>query len=382
MSLDVHPPAFAAMLGDALAVEDAEGSPRAAILRRHYLDLMPAMRAAQLDPSRQPQATFLHAPLDLDRLPRMRAALTALFALLERCGVAPEPALPGASFADLVARHSTLAALYAATYYGDFMPFLYAYPADLDAFARELAAGDTLDGVLDRRFTTPLIHELSHFGRARTTLLPLYLDECIAAHVGVHVWPELAYPRPGEDNGIYATPWLAQVGQALAAVVGLAPLVRAHAGAASWDDVLPAGLRAAARERGVRDYLAHRGPHLLSDNFRPEPWLELIYQHGGEPAESEADHATLVDALRAMCLDNELVGATYRTRSRLPRGPVRIDVAARRVTAPGGPHDPRGLAYALPPALCRRWQESGITDHSIEIGELGAIPDIAHVLRG
>ncbi len=375
-----QPPAFAEMLGAAIAQEERDGSGRAEVLRRHYLELMPGMRAAQLDPTLEPQATFMHHRLDLARLPRLRGALERLYALLARCDVPPAAALPAPSPDELVARFPTLATLYAQTYYGAFMPMLHAYPADLAACARELDEA-SVDEVLDRRLTAPVVHELSHFRRSRVALLPLYLDECIAAHVGVLVLPELAYPAPGEDNGLYATPWLSQVGQALARVVGLAPLVRAHTGVVPWDDVLPPGMRDRARELGWRDYLRHRGPHLLSNNFEPEPWLELVLA-GREPPESDEDLDVLADGLRAMCLRNEIVDGTFRASTALPRGPVRIDPVARKMTAPGSACDPVPLAYWIPPALARRWQDAGIAEHTVEIGAIEAIAGLAHVLRG
>src|SRR6476469_6589938 len=132
------PPAFAEFLGAAIAEEDREGSPRAAALRRHYLEIMPALRAEQLDPRREPQATLLHAPLDLARLPRLAGALARLYARVAEHGIDPARVLPAPSPAELVARHPTVAALYVETYYGACMPLLYAYPGDLASFAREL----------------------------------------------------------------------------------------------------------------------------------------------------------------------------------------------------------------------------------------------------
>src|SRR5687767_15055836 len=87
------PPAFAEMLAAALAQERRDGAGRDATLRRHYLDLMPALRTAQLDPSLRPQAALFHAPLDPARLPRLVAALDRLYDLVARAGVPAERAL-------------------------------------------------------------------------------------------------------------------------------------------------------------------------------------------------------------------------------------------------------------------------------------------------
>jgi hypothetical protein len=379
------PPALAVMLERVLAEEDRADGARAALLRRHYLELMPALRAEQLAPDREPQATFMHARLELRALPRLAGALDRLASLLARCGVPPERALPASSPGELLARFPTLAELYPTTSYGGVMPMLYAYPAELAAFARELE-GATLHEVIDRRLTGPLVHELSHLGRSRSGPLPPYLDECIAAHLGVLVLPELAYPAPGEDNGLYATPWLSQVGQALARAVGLEPLLRAHAGVVPWDGVLPEGLLDEVWRLAWQDYLTHRRPHLLGDSFDPDPWLELIAaaeSPGAEPAQDELQ--ALTDGLRAMCLHNELVEGTFRTSTRPPRGPIRIELDARpvvKMSAPGGPHDPVPLAYAVPPAIVRRWRAAGLTAHAVELAAIEAIPDAARLLWG
>src|SRR6185503_10828965 len=112
-------------------------------------------------------------------------------------------------------------------------------PADLAHFAR---APGSLDEIIDRYLSAPLIHELTHLHRRRQ-VFPLYLDECVAGWLGVHVLPQLAYPDG--DEGLYAAPWFAQVGQALVRVAGLENVLRAHAGVVPWRDALPDGLGAA-----------------------------------------------------------------------------------------------------------------------------------------
>ena len=83
--------------------------------------------------------------LDWARLPRMRTAIGALFALIADHGAGV--AIGGADTADLLfARTRTLAQLYARTHYGGCMPLLYGYPADLHAvtvysFAARAPAG-------------------------------------------------------------------------------------------------------------------------------------------------------------------------------------------------------------------------------------------------
>ena len=193
--------------------------------------------------------------------------------------------------------------------------------------------------------------------------------------------PELAYPAPGEDNGLFAAPWIAQVGRALARVVGLAPLLRAHAGIVPWADVLPAPLLDGVVRLGWSEYLAARAPHFLSDNLHPARWLALIYGAAPSPEDPDEDGAHLADALRAMCLDNHQVELSYRVRTRPPPRPIRVDLAAGWMTTPGGPHDPAGLGYHLPPAWARRLHASGIADFFIDLRDPGVIPELASVLR-
>jgi hypothetical protein len=389
------PPAFAATLAAAVAQERRDGSGRDELLLRHYFELMPAMRAEQLDPARAPQAALFHAPLDLARMPRLAGALARLYALLARSGVPAERALPAGSPDELVARFPSIAAIYRETYYGAFMPLLYGYPADVARAARDLERAPVHE-VLDRHLAAPVIHELSHLGRRRDALLPLYLDECVAAHVGVLSLPELAWPAPGEDNALYATPWFSQVGQALARAVGLEALVRAHAGVAGWEHVLPAGFLAGARRLGWEDYLERRGPHFLSDNFHPDPWLKLVYlarqasraeldelpwRDVPVPPERDDDVDVIADALRSMCLDNFQEAGSFRARLRAPVD-VELDLEGCRATAAGGPFDPPRLAHHLPPAWARRRaRETGAARLAVRLDDPGAIPALAAVLR-
>jgi hypothetical protein len=259
------------------------------------------------------------------------------------------------------------------------MPLLYGYPADLAFFARALAVASPVE-VIDRHLVAPLVHELAHLAPSRGGGLPLYLDECVAGHLGVLALPELAYPAPGEDNGLFAAPWIAQVGRALARVVGLAPLLRAHAGVAAWSDVVLPALLGSLVELGWREYLEARAPHFLSDNLHPARWLALIYA-APPPEDAAEDAAHLGDALRAMCLDNHQVELAYRVRTRPPPHPIRVDLAAGWMTTPGGPHDPAGLGYHLPPAWARRVHASGISEFFIDLRDPGAIPEVATVLR-
>ncbi len=393
----VLPSAFAEMLAVAIALEfeDVAALPsvspadlarvaaaraRAAQLHRHYLEIMPAQRQAQLA-----AGGLLQMPLDWHELPRLSAIIDRMYAVLADAGVAGEDGLGFPSASEFRAASPTLAAIYERTYYGGFMPLLYGAPADLAHATRQLASSGPMQ-VIDRCLAVPILHELSHLGRRRAAILPIHMDECIAGWLGVHVFSELAYPAAGEDNALYATPWFAQIGQALARVVGVAPLVRAHAGVVPWADVIPARILDGALRLGWQDHLARRPPHFLSDAFHPGPWLDLILDGAVALPENEFDAAILADGLRAMCLRNHQVALSFRVAQRVPTA-IEIDLhgsltGRASITAPPGADgwDPVPLAYFFPPSVARRLQGMGIAGFSVEVADLGAIPEVVSVI--
>ena len=396
------PSALRGFLAAAVAVERGEATAdsveRADRLVRHYTDAMPRMRVAQLAGTDEPGATLFHAPLDWDRLPRLAAAIDRLYALLAEAGVQGGEALGAASADALRASAPTLAALYRRTHYGGFMPLLYGYPADL-AYAHGRGAADGRDvlATIDRYLTAPIVHELCHFAPGRTALAPPHLDECVAGWLGVHVHPELAYPSGEHDDALYAAPWLAQVGQAVARGFGIAPLVRAHAGGDRA--ALPEPFVAAAARLGRDDWRARRPLHFLSDTFAPAPWvaLALTTAAGRSPAgatlatlaatplaaltlpeDPAFDRAIVEDGLRAMCLASTQIAGSFRTRGRLPDGAIAIDAAACAIIAPGrGALDPVVPRYWLPPAVATRIAGHRLAGYALHLGALAAIPDAA-----
>lgn len=380
------PPDFGALLERALRLEEAEQAPgweaRVETLLTHYLDLMPAMRTRQVATSAEPNATLFHTPLDPARLPRLRAGLDGLFALVAGAGVAPSRVFGVADVDGLFASRPTLADLYARTYFAGAMPILYGFPADLAAARAELDRGDDAHAVIDRRFAAPLVHELSHLHRDRVPLSPPYLDECVAGHLGVLALPELEIPATGEDNALYMAPWFAHTGRTVARVVGRDALIRAHAGAVLWAEVLPGGLGDAWDALGWEDYTSRRGVHFLGDPFDPEPWLKALFLAAagalpetpgraalavipwaavpiGPPDAADVD--LLAAALRAACLRPSLEGGAYRVRRARARGPVVVDLEACvvRVDAPPDPLEPVPLSLLAPPALAAALRHRG-----------------------
>jgi hypothetical protein len=92
------------------------------------------------------------------------------------------------------------------------------------------------------RIAAGLFHDLSHGRSTRVALFPPNLDECITAYLGVRAAPNLLVPEPGEDNALQEFGWYAQVGQALARVVGWDRLLQAYTGVQSWSAVLSPAL--------------------------------------------------------------------------------------------------------------------------------------------
>jgi SAM-dependent methyltransferase len=377
---------------------DAAAAARADQLVRHYTDAMPRMRVAQLAGTTEPGAALFHTRLDWARLPRLGGAIDRLFAVLADAGVAGGPALGAASADEFRARTPTLAALYERTHYGGFMPLLYGFPADLAYFAaRGVAEHRDVLATIDRYLTAPIVHELCHFAPGRDVAWAPHLDECIAGWLGAHVHPELAYPAGDHDDALYAAPWLAQVGQAIARAFGIARLVRAHAG--GDPAALPAGFVAAAARLGWDDWRARRTLHFLSDTFAPAPWVALALAAGaGQPVTGATvatlaawplaalalpddpafDRAIVEDALRAMCLTSAQVAGSFRTRAQVPADAIAIDAAACAVVAGGrGALDPVAPRYWLPPAVAARITARQRSGYTLRLGALAAIPEAA-----
>ncbi len=395
----VLPAPLALELAHAIALERREGNAtRIENIFRHYTDVMPAQRVAQLA---EPDA-LLREPLVWDRLPRLRAAIDRLYAVLDEASVDCTPALGAPTANAFRARTPTLAVLYARTHYGGAMPLLYGNRDDLAYFTNH--GGLDLTAAIDRYLTTPIVHELCHLAPGRDALHPLHLDECVAGWLGVYCHPEFAYPEVGHDDAIFAAPWLSQIGQSLARAFGIRPLVRAHAGAEPWDAALPAEFVDAAARLGWADWCERRTLHFLSDTMDPAPWVALALVAGAGrsldgvtlrglagtplveladelPADPAFDRAIVEDALRAMCLDNALIEGSLRARTSLPATPIAIDPRACTVIgARRGEVDVVPPRYWLPPAVGARIVATGAARYTLHLHDLAAIPAAAAAL--
>ena len=208
--------------------------------------------------------------------------------------------------------------------------------------------------------------------------LPPHLDECIAGWLAVYAWPEFAYPAPGHDDAIYAAPWLSQIGQAFARAFGIAPIVRAQAGAIAWEAALSTPVVEKLARAAWDDWTARRTSHFLSDTFDPDPWVALA----GVPLTfTDFDRAIVGDALRAMCLDNVQIDGSFRARTRVPDAAIVIDARTARVTCTTrSAVDRVSPRYWLPPAVAARILARGHAGYELWLGSPEAIPAVVATL--
>ncbi len=374
----------------------AETNGKDQTVANHYFETMPRLRVEQLVSLAEPNRTLFHTPLNWSLLPRLSGAIDRLFELLGRDAKA---AIGSTSAASFRSDRPTLNLLFQSTYYGGFMPLLYAYPADLAAIGQRLEGGLPLMAAIDRHLAAPLVHELSHFGPNRRAIFPPYLDECIPAFLGTLLLKGTVWPEEHENDALFGGPWLVQVGQALARTIGLGPLVRAHAGLVQWDTVLPSSLAERLLELGWEEHSAHGSIHFLTSRQRPEPWMKLFFLAASGVAleswtldrldllpwcdippgnEAPEDMAILENALRTMCLFNQRTEGTFRVVPCAPNSLVTIDLDRCQVgvQCTAGACDEASIRYLFPPALAVRLRAAGVAGFRMEISNLDAIAEM------
>lgn len=282
------PRGFAETLARCLALADDTTRLHLDLL---YFDAVPSAHLTLFAARGDPHAWLFHTPLRLASLPRLEHAITRLRDRLAAACEAldrplPEDAWPWQPW--LAGATPTLAELYAETYFGRMQPL---FGADAHALARlhQETADLPLEArwaVVDRHFASPIFHELMHFSPERVALSPPYLDEAVAAALGVLFDPASALPASEDEPSLLGWPTFAQVGRALTRAFGEDPILLAHAGLLDWDDVLPRGLRAAFVSLHTALFTAAPASHLHPDPARPERWSRLIYlaARGIDPA--------------------------------------------------------------------------------------------------
>lgn len=250
-------------------------------LEQHYCVTMPALLREQL------KGRVFGVALSLSRMPRLRAALDALFALVADAGLSCEACLGAATPAKLLDGR-TLGEVYSRCHFGRSMPMLYAS-----------APPDDVDPVdwIESRLVGPLVHELSHLLTGAPPA-PANVHESLAAWIGSEAWPAQIWPEEGAFDAIPGTAYFAVVGGWIARAVGRSEALRVQAGVLDLRDVLGPACAEALRLYGFLPFLATGAPHLLADAFHPARWWKLIDLHR-DPSLSDEFQARHVAPLLA-----------------------------------------------------------------------------------
>src|SRR5260221_6018930 len=239
-------------------------------LAAYYCDRMPAMLVDQMLRGDDFARRLLWMPLDLDRLPRLSAALDGLFAVLGE----DAPALLGAgSPRELISKRPHAAALAAPTLLGNGLPLVGAWPAERELINAQ--GGDhphaepsacssgglrhASDVAFDLRLSGGLVHELCH-GLQRPLDAPpppWMVLEAAALLLGSLAFPRHVFPRePGE--AVPGVSLFVLLGQCLSRLFGRRALLRTLFEAAPLENVFgpaaPTALPNAARD----DWLLRR----------------------------------------------------------------------------------------------------------------------------
>ena len=370
---------------DAIAAASLARPSSEPALFQHYTQAMPAMMQQQ---RREPLFATRLEPL---RLPRLGRGPEALFELVARAGAQCSVALGAATPAALLRLRPTLGAFYAGCHFGGSMPMLYASPGDLAGLG---SSGEQSPiEIIDARFASPLVHELSHLHASDPDLVPApaNLHEALAAFLGSEAFPD-------QIDGADALPGAAHfaaVGGWLARAIGLDACARAQAGLLDLRDALGPACAEALRLYGWSNFLETGAPHLLADAFAPGRWWKLIDLHReaalarevserlaapmlrGEavpkaawdawldglrwqdlPAWRDAacaqDEALALRARTALPVRAERQGLTFRAVRRELPGPLVLDRDRCELRAPWPGPDAVGAPPCLPypPALC------------------------------
>jgi len=360
-------------------------------LEAHYCVAMPSMLADQLRRAGGSEEKLFGARIDLRRMPRLRAGLESLFALVASAGLQCDSVL-GATTPAALADGRAWGEIYTKCHFGRSMPMLYAYPGDL------VSDRDPLDWI-ESRYVGPLVHELSHF-HAACVPAPANLHEALAAWIGSEAWPAQLWPEPGDEDTLPGGSFFAAVGGWIARAVGEPQALHVQAGLLDLRDALGAPCAEALRLYGFLPFLETGAPHLLSDAFQPARWWKLIDLHrepklahdfherlvapllrspppAGEPLQQkwnaaldalswrelpsfrdeprEIDRKLALRAERALHVRAVRSGMTFHSARESPPGPLQLDKDRCELRAPWPGADAVGAppVFPFPPALCR-----------------------------
>jgi hypothetical protein len=348
----------------------------------HYTERMPRMLIEQSCPDDEPRR-LLCRPLDLARLPRLRAALDGLFAALHTHGL-DAPAFVGcASAAQLIAARPSLAAIYAHTLFGSGLPLVGAYPADAPALAADLGRLGP-DETLDRRLGCHIVHELCHGPPARQSpvVASWMVAEAAANHLGAAARTADVFPDEAGE-GLRAVALFVVLGEVLARHFGAANVWRVSLGV-PLAELFGAAVADALERAAWEDWQARQEPPFARDALAVGTWLKLVdaaragLPLGERPLAtanclswqtlpwwqapvSRADEEMLPRALTALFQVNALAPDFRTLPAELPQRRLWIDVAEARLFAEPRPNGvyAEPAWWIMPPPLARRLFERG-----------------------
>jgi len=399
---DVQQLALPSLYQEVLEVAlDAHRRPE--LLRMHFLDVMPTMLIEQVAVCAEDDVDFFHRDLEWDRLPRLVKAIRSFERLLEDHCISGDVAWAWQSIEELKTTVSSLGEWMHTLCFGTSFPLLYGYPNDLLSYADEVRETDDFWAVFDRRFTNPLIHELSHFGRCRPALFPPLLDESLSAYIGFLAHPQIAFPDLGQDNGLMGAAFFSQIGQAFVRNFGLRESLRAHVGVTSFESLLGKDALHHVERLGWFQMMQSEDVSLLAGHDNPSLWQKVFYLLGAgksldgmelrdiehmpfggiEVGKIEPmDRDIVRDAITSMCLRNRLNDASYRVERSLPEQPIRIDLEACSVTRENASDDAGHCdpVYLFPPHLAASLRREGLTKFVLQIFDWPGIDEAASAL--
>lgn len=358
------------------------------VLVEHYTARMPRMLVEQSRPDDKLRK-LLQRPLALDRLPRTRAALEGLFAVLRAHELDPLAFTGAESAAALVAARPSPAALYAHTLFGSGLPLLGAYPADAEPLLQDVARLG-VDDAIDCRLGCHLAHELCHGPPRACTIAPSWMvAEAAANHLGAAARAADVFPDE-RGEGLRAVALFVMLGEVLARRFGAANLWRVSTGA-PLESLFGAPVANALDAAAWEDWRARQEPPFARDALGVEAWLKLVdaarvglplgeaplaaaqdsawpsLPWWSEPI-ADADRAMVPRAVTALFQVNALAPDFRTLPSEPPRARLWIDVAGARLHAEPRPDGAYGEPawWILPPPMARRLFERGARRLRIE----------------
>lgn len=231
----------------------------------YYTSRMPRLLVSQLVAD-EPAARLLWRPLG--EVPRLRAALAALCAIVRDAGLDPETMFGDAP------RGTTVAEIFRPTFFASGMPLLGAFPIERQVIDADLAAGCDPDAVIDLRLSGNLVHEVCH-GSWREQAgppPPWMLLEAAALHLGMTARPEHFFPEvPAE--AVPGVSLFGLAGQGLARVLGRRALWSLIAGVSLEDAVGAAA--APLADAGWEAWIARQEPPFVNDALDAETWIKV-----------------------------------------------------------------------------------------------------------